>query len=177
MQKQIPPHIEEAFVMASLRADRRQRALVENIPALMADAFSRLESAAFATGAGDGQRPVGSYHQSHRRRRHGHGQRRRRRVSPVLITNLPPRFRLDPARPDFLANIAIINMLRQTTAFTAATQAIVDDSTTPPKVFGIPLEESSDMDSSNAAGGHKNLLLFDTHSFLIAERLGTSDFV
>jgi Phage capsid family len=90
-----------------------------------------------------------------------------------LITNQPPRFRLDPARPYFLANIGIINLLRATTAFTAATASIVDHSTTPPKVFGIPVEESSDMDSSNATGGHKNLLLMDAESTLLVEKLGT----
>ncbi len=30
------------------------------------------------------------------------------------------------------------------------------------------------MDSSNAVGGHKNLLFFDANSFIIAERLGTT---
>ena len=30
------------------------------------------------------------------------------------------------------------------------------------------------MDSSNAVGGHKNLLFFDANSFVVAERLGTT---
>ena len=41
------------------------------------------------------------------------------------------------------------------TPFAAATQAIVNDDTTPPKMFGYPLEESTTIDSSNAVGGHK----------------------
>lgn len=38
----------------------------------------------------------------------------------------------------------------------------------------IDLLESTTMDSSNATGGHKNLLLFDANSFVICERLGTT---
>jgi hypothetical protein len=30
------------------------------------------------------------------------------------------------------------------------------------------------MDSSNAVGGHKNLLIFDANSYLIADRIGTT---
>jgi predicted phage gp36 major capsid-like protein len=67
----------------------------------------------------------------------------------------------------------VINLLRAVTAFSAATQAIVDDSTTPPKMFGYPLEESTTMDASNAVGGHKNLILLDGHSYLLVDRIGT----
>lgn len=91
-----------------------------------------------------------------------------------LLSNMPPRFRTGDATPYWLANIAIINALRATTAFTAATAPIVDDSGDTPRIFGIPLAESSDMDAVNTAGGHKNLLLLDTQSFLIVERLGTT---
>lgn len=72
-----------------------------------------------------------------------------------------------------MANIAVINLLRALTAFTAATNPIVDDSGPVPRIFGIPLLESTTMDAANTTGGHKNLLLFDAQSFILAERLGT----
>ena len=60
--------------------------------------------------------------------------------------------------------------------FAAATASIVNDQTSDgvPEIFGIDLLERTTMDSSNATGGHKNLLLFDANSFIICERLGTT---
>lgn len=58
----------------------------------------------------------------------------------------------------------------------AATNAIVNDNTDDgiPEMFGIDLLESTTMDSSNAVGGHKNLLIFDANSYLICDRIGTT---
>jgi hypothetical protein len=71
-----------------------------------------------------------------------------------LLSNLPVRFRVyDQAKPYWMANIAIINLLRALTAFASATNAIVDDSANPPTLFGYPLLESTTMDGSNATGG------------------------
>jgi HK97 family phage major capsid protein len=173
-QKQITPHMEEAFIQASFE-QIADSAFADQIPMMVGDAFSRLESAAFALGAGDGSNaPWGAVTRATVDGSTGTVNAAAAVSVLSLITNLPPRFRLGGAKPTFLANIAIINIMRQTTAFTAATQAIVDDSTPTPTCFGIPVEEASDLDASNAAGGHKNLVLMDANSFLIAERLGTS---
>jgi predicted phage gp36 major capsid-like protein len=93
----------------------------------------------------------------------------------TLLSDLPVRFRVgDQAKPYWVANIAVTNLLRQVAPFAAATESIVSDDTSPPTMFGYPLLESTTMDASNATGGHKNLLFFDANSFIIAERLGTT---
>lgn len=82
----------------------------------------------------------------------------------------------DQAKPYWVANIAVINLLPALTAFAAATNAVVNDNTSDgiPEMFGIDLLESTTMDSSNAVGGHKNLLIFDANSYLICDRIGTT---
>jgi HK97 family phage major capsid protein len=172
----ITPHTESAWAFASYEAIGDTR-IGERIPALMDDAFSRLESAAFTTGAGDGSNaPWGAITRATVDGSTGLVSVANAVSVFSLLNNIPVRFR-DPgsgARPYWACNIAVLNALRAVTAFAAATESIVDDSTTPPKMFGIPVLESSDMDASNATGGHKNLLLFDANSFLVCERLGTT---
>ena len=95
----------------------------------------------------------------------------------TLLSDLPVRFRVgDQAKPYWVANIAVINLLRAVAPFAAATSSIVNDQTSDgiPEIFGIDLLESTTMDASNAIGGHKNLLLFDANSFIICERIGTT---
>jgi predicted phage gp36 major capsid-like protein len=86
---------------------------------------------------------------------------------------LPPRFRAaDGARPVWLANVAIINALRQLAKFSGATTSLVDDSPADniPEMLGIDVMEDSAMDSSNAISGHKNLAILDMNSFIITNR-------
>ncbi|HEX9539281.1 MAG TPA: hypothetical protein VGA04_14030 [Streptosporangiaceae bacterium] len=61
-------------------------------------------------------------------------------------------------------------------SFAAATASIVNDQASDGilEIFGYDVLESTTMDSSNAVGGHKNLLFFDANSFVVAERLGTT---
>ena len=73
-----------------------------------------------------------------------------------LLSNLPVRFRVyDQAKPYWVANIAVINLLRALTAFASATTAVVNDQTSDgvPEIFGYDLLESTTMDGSNAVGG------------------------
>jgi HK97 family phage major capsid protein len=172
-QLQIPVFKRAAWVMASYELEGDQPNLAQSVPGLIADGNQRLEEAAFVTGNGTSA-PAGTI-----TRATVDGSTGLVNVANAvsvfsLLTNLPVRFRTYPtANPFWVGNISIINSLRAVTAFTAATQAIVDDSTTPPKMFGIPLEESTTMDGVNTTGGHKNLLLLDGNSYLIADRIGT----
>jgi len=54
-------------------------------------------------------------------------------------------------------------------SFAAATASIVNDQASDgiPEIFGYDVLESTTMDSSNAVGGHKNLLFFDANSFVV----------
>jgi HK97 family phage major capsid protein len=172
-QLQIPVFKRAAWVMASYELEGDQPNVAQSVPGLIADGNQRLEEAAFVTGNGTSA-PAGTVTRATVDGSTGLVSVANAVSVFSLLTNMPVRFRTYPsANPFWVANIAIINALRAVTAFTAATEAIVDDSTTPPKMFGYPLEESTTMDAANTTGGHKNLLLLDGHSYLIVDRIGT----
>jgi HK97 family phage major capsid protein len=146
------------------------------VPAVIADGFDRLEEAAFTTGNGT-TAPAGAITRATVGSNTGLVNVANGPAVFTLLSDLPARFRVgDQARPYWVCNIAILNLLRAVAPFTAATQSIVNDNTADgiPEIFGIDLLESTTMDSSNATGGHKNLLLFDAQSFIVCERLGTT---
>jgi len=173
VQLQIPVFKQAAWVTASFEVTEDQPAVAAAVPMMIADAKDRLEEAAFVTGNGTSQ-PAGAVTRATVDGSTGLVSLANAVSVFSLLTNLPVRFRVYPsANPFWAANIAVINLLRAVTAFSAATSAIVDDSTTPPRMFGYPLEESTTMDASNAVGGHKNLILLDGHSYLLVDRIGT----
>jgi HK97 family phage major capsid protein len=149
-------------------------AIASQVPMLLQDGFDRLEEAAFSVGTGTAQ-PKGAVVAATVGSNTGLVNVANGPAVYTLLSDLPARFRVgDHAKPTWVANLAVINLLRQVAPFTAATNSIVNDDTNPPTMFGYPLLESTSMDASNATGGHKNLLFFDANSFLIAERLGTT---
>jgi HK97 family phage major capsid protein len=172
-QLQIPVWKQAAWVMASYELDGDQPNVAKSIPMLIADAKERLEEIAFVTGNGTSA-PAGTIT---RATVDGNVAVLTTASAPgvfSLLANLPVRFRTYPsANPFWAANIAVINALRAITPFAAATQSIVDDSTTPPKMFGYPFEESTTMDGALTTGGHKGLILLDGNSYLIVDRIGT----
>jgi HK97 family phage major capsid protein len=143
------------------------------VPMLVADARGRLEEAAFVTGNGTTQ-PKGTVTAATVDGNTGLLTVANAVAQFSLLANLPVRFRTGDARPAWVANILVINAMRALTAFTAATESIVDDSTSPPKMFGYPLYESTTMDGVLTTGGHKGLLFMDGNSYLIVDRLGTT---
>jgi HK97 family phage major capsid protein len=146
------------------------------VPMLLADGFDRLEEAAFCTGNGT-TAPAGAITRATVGSNTGLVNVANGPAVFTLLSDLPVRFRVgDQAKPYWAANIAIINLLRAVAPFAAATASIVNDQTddSVPEIFGIDLLESTTMDSSNATGGHKNLLLFDANSFIICSRIGTT---
>jgi HK97 family phage major capsid protein len=148
----------------------------QQVPMLLADGFDRLEEAAFTTGNGT-TAPAGAVTRATVGSNTGLVNVANGPAVYTLLSDLPVRFRVgDQAKPYWVANIAVINLLRQVAPFAAATASIVNDQTSDgiPEIFGIDLLESTTMDASNATGGHKNLLLFDANSFIICERIGTT---
>jgi HK97 family phage major capsid protein len=171
----ITPQKEAQWIMGSFE-ETADSDLSAQVPALISDAFNRLEEAAFVTGSGSGQ-PFGAITRATVDGNTGLVNAASAVAVFSLLSNLPVRFRVyDQAKPYWMANISVINLLRALTAFAAATNAIVNDNTDDgiPEMFGIDLLESTTMDSSNAVGGHKNLLIFDANSYLICDRIGTT---
>ena len=87
---------------------------------------------------------------------------------------LPPRFRVgDGARPVWLANVAIMNALRQIPAFAGAVNPILNDNqpdTIPEMLSPRRVRGLGDGRVSNVVSGHKNLAILDMNSFIITNR-------
>jgi HK97 family phage major capsid protein len=144
-------------------------ALGTQVPALIADAKDRLEVVAFTTGTGSAQ-PFGII-------THGTSDASVGALTAAMVYGLhnalPPRFRTgDGARPVWLANVTVMNALRQIPAFAGAVNPILADTTNDsiPEVLGIDIFEDSAMDPLNVTSGHKNLALLDMNSFIITNR-------
>lgn len=90
-----------------------------------------------------------------------------------LYEALPPRYRND--RTAWLANLAIINDVRQFGTDNYNTQTVQLGARTVPAVLGHPILEASAMDGSIAVSGTDNILVVgDPQTYLIYDRLGTS---
>ena len=144
-------------------------ALGTQVPALIADAKDRLEVVAFTTGTGSGQ-PFGMI-------THGTSDATVGALTAAMVYGLhqalPPRFRIgDGAKPVWLANVTIINALRQLPSFAGSVTSLVNDNQPDsiPEVLSLDVYENSAMDSSNAVSGHKNLAILDMNSFIITNR-------
>jgi HK97 family phage major capsid protein len=144
-------------------------ALGTQVPALIADAKDRLEVVAFTTGTGSAQ-PFGII-------THGTSDASVGALTAAMVyalhQALPPRFRAaDGARPVWLANVAVINALRQIPSFAGSVTSLVNDNQPDsiPEVLSIDIYEDSAMDASNVVSGHKNLAILDMNSFIITNR-------
>jgi HK97 family phage major capsid protein len=143
--------------------------LGSQVPALIADAKDRLEVVAFTTGTGSAQ-PFGII-------THGTSDATVGALTAAMVYGihqaLPPRFRVgDNAKPVWLANIAVVNALRQIPSFAGSVTSLVNDNQPDsiPEVLSIDIYEDSAMDASNIVSGHKNLALLDMNSFVITNR-------
>jgi HK97 family phage major capsid protein len=164
----ITPYKEAAWITGSLEVIG-DTTLDSQVPALIADARTRLEATAFATGSGSTQ-PFGVVTRAASDTTTG-----ALAASHIyaLLGALGPRFRVyDTARPAFLANIANINTARQIAAFTGANFSIVNDAGPSPRMLGLPFEEASAMSAINTVGA-KNLLIGDFSQYVIVDRLPT----
>jgi HK97 family phage major capsid protein len=143
--------------------------LGSQVPALIADAKDRLEVVAFTTGTGSAQ-PFGII-------THGTSDATVGVLTAAMVYGLhqalPPRFRVgEGARPVWLANVTIINALRQIPSFAGSVTSLVNDNQPDsiPEVLSIDIYEDSAMDASNVVSGHKNLAILDMNSFIITNR-------
>jgi HK97 family phage major capsid protein len=149
--------------------------IAQQVGAILADSKMQLESTAFTTGAaGAGPTGVitaiaavaGSVLLTA-------GAAVTNAVPPDNQEALPPRWR---PRAKFMANLTIINDLRQLIKATGMTESLVDDSTTPPKIFSWPIIENSAMDGTIAAGTTNDFVFLsgDFNQYAIVDRIGTT---
>lgn len=90
-----------------------------------------------------------------------------------LYEALPARYRND--RTVWLANLAIINDIRQFGTDNYNTQTVQLGSRTVPAVLGHPILEATAMDSAITVGASNNILAVgDPQTYLIYDRIGTS---
>lgn len=162
-------HYKEAVWIYGSFEVLQDSALGSQVPALVADAKDRLEVVAFTTGTGSAQ-PFGII-------THGTSDASVGALTAAMVYGLhnalPPRFRAaDSARPVWLANVAVINALRQIPAFAGAVNALVNDNQPDsiPEMLSLDVYEDSAMDALNVVSGHKNLAILDMNSFVITNR-------
>lgn len=170
-QLAITPYKEAVWIYGSFEA-MTDTDLASQIPALIDDARSRLELTAFTTGSGSAQ-PYGAITR-------GASDSTTGALTAAMVyglhENLPPRFRsYDTAKPAWIANVAIMDALRQLPQFTGSVAAMLNDNTqpgdNPPMVLGLPIYEASVMSALNVASdGAKNLALGDFSQFIIVDR-------
>jgi HK97 family phage major capsid protein len=167
-QLAITPYKESVWIFGSFEV-MDDTSLGTQVPALIADAKDRLEVVAFTTGSG-GTQPFGVI-------THGTSDATVGVLTAAMVyalhQALPPRFRAaDTARPVWIANVAIINALRQIPSFAGSVTSLVNDNQPDsiPEVLSVDVYEDSAMDASNAVSGHKNLAILDMSQFVIVQR-------
>jgi HK97 family phage major capsid protein len=171
-----------AYVPASFEAFEDIENLTNDVTTLIADAKANYEGNRLTVGAPSSQ-PTGVVT--------GVYNVTASRVSPAtggafvvgdvykLHQSLDPRFRRNnAARRAFIANVAIINTMRQFATANVYHAFLTDlAGGQPPSLLGDSLEEASDM-SSTVTTGNKILLYGDFSRYLIVDRIGlTTEFI
>jgi HK97 family phage major capsid protein len=185
-QVQIVPQKAVAWVLGSYEA-LDDTNFGEQLPGLLSDARDRLESAAFATGAGTAsglpQGIISALGTGSRVAPAATGTAFNGTASNVDVYNLqaalPPRFRNSPAAA-FLGNIKILNAVRAIDQYGGGSFWTNFTSNTPAGLLGQSIYEASDLPSgttgtSAASGtGSATLLFGDFSQFVVADRVGVS---
>lgn len=173
-QPAVTPHKASAFVPASIEIVGDYPSLVNDLAVLFVDAKDRLEATAMATGSGSAQ-PFGIVTAID-----GTGNDISTVTTDVFAVadvytaheTLGPRYR---DRATWVANVAIINDIRQfgTADSHAFSVHLSDDA--PLRILGRPIAESSAMDGVVTALAENNILVLgDFSNYLIADRVGFS---
>jgi HK97 family phage major capsid protein len=168
----ITPQKADAYVFGSYEV-LQDSDFSAQFPTLLNDAKDRLEEAAFAAGTGTGQ-PKGVTVAGTTLG----GTTGSVAGGPLtadiyaLMAALPARWRGPNSRNVWLANLSVINQMRNRPKFTGATTSIVDDSGDTPRMLGKPLLESTSIASSSPTGS-KCLVFLDGQQYYIVDRIGT----
>lgn len=161
-----------AFVPASIEIVGDYPNLVGDLGILFQDAKDRLEATAMATGSGSAQ-PFGIVTAID-----GTGNDISTATTDVFAIadvytvneTLGPRYR---DRATWVANVAIINDIRQFGTADSHAFSVHLTESAPLRILGRPIVESSAMDGSVTALAENNILVFgDFSNYLIADRVG-----
>lgn len=167
----------QGFIPVSVELFEDANFLTRQVADLFADAKQVQEAAAFAVGTGSGQ-PEGVITGVVAAAVSGQlltssGSALAVADVTAVMNAVPARFR---ANANFMANLSIINQGRTTPRYSNG-PALVDDSTTPPKLMGWNIYENSNVDGTIAAGTtHDYVLLAGDfqRGYVITDRIGTS---
>jgi len=165
----------QAFVPVSFEIFEDSPNLGTQLQNLFVDAKAQLEAAAFTTGSGTGEpkgvitaiAAVG-------------GSVIAAAGSAVSLADVTANQNALPARwrpsAEWMANLSIINQVRQLAKGSGLTDSLVDDATTPPRMLGWGVRENSQMDGTIAAGTTNDycLLSGDFKQYIITDRIGTT---
>lgn len=164
-----------AFVPISYEAFEDLRGREGDILRLIADSKDRLEATAFATGNGSSApRGIVTALDANTNVEVSTATSNVFAVADVytLMENLPARWR---ANATWVANLAIINDIRQFGTDSYNTQTVQLGARNVPAVLGHAILESSAMDGSIGVAGTDNILVVgDFSQYLIYDRLGLS---
>jgi HK97 family phage major capsid protein len=177
-QIQITPVKGAAWVIGSYES-LDDTSFGEQLPGMLADARDRLESAAFATGAGGTASPQGFITGAYATANATTGTATGTGIAPLVYTvqaSLPPRFRMS-ANAGWMASLPWINTLRGIDQSGGSSFWANFGAGTPEQLLGQNIYEASDMrNTTSAATGTGGIALAyaDWKQYIIVDRVGVS---
>lgn len=178
-QPSITAHLADAFVQGSVAITQDYRNLANDVVSMIVDAKDRLEGTAHFTGTGSGQ-PFGIVTAL---------DDSSSEVDPTtpetfaiadlykVHAALPPRYRNGGRSLAWMANISILNLMRQFGTEDLSTAWVAIGAGGVPELLGAPVYEASAMDSAfDAAATAENPILVygDFSNYVIYDRVGLS---
>lgn len=176
-QLQVFPEKAVVWAFGSLES-LEDTAITEALPGMVADARDRLEESAFTTGAGHGStQPLGILAAVATGASDvtavGTAARAATDLNP-LLEQVGARWRKGSSdRLAWISNINWLNKYRLTAKFSGATEALVDDSGSQPRIWGVPWYESTTFATASSAGT-RPFMLGAWDQFLVVDRLPTT---
>jgi HK97 family phage major capsid protein len=176
-QPDVEVHKAAAFVPMSLEIEGDWANIATEVAKMIGDAKARLESAAFATGSGNGQ-PRGVVTALDANTNVEVAVTTNNALGAVdifhLYESLPPRYRADARSACWLMNTPYINLIRQfgTAVNSTFTVDFTEDGI--PRLLGRKVLESSEMDAGIGTGTDPAIVIGDFSNYVIADRVGLS---
>jgi HK97 family phage major capsid protein len=170
-QLKITPQKADAYLFGSFEV-LSDSDFSQQLPELLADAKDRIEETAFSIGTGTGQ-PKGIIPAGTALVAAGAGAAGPNAADVYALQGaLPARWRSPRSNNVWVANLTVINRLRNVPKFTGSTESIVNDNGPVPTMLGKPLLEATSI--ANPALSAKVLAYLDARQYFIVDRVGMS---